>query len=211
MPPYLQSKLLRVLQEKQVKRIGGQKETAVDIRFMSASNQDLASMVENDEFRMDLFYRINILSLEIPPLRERKDDIPVLVEYFMKQDIKTYGKDITTITPLAMEKLLNYHWPGNIRELQNVVERAVAISEDTSIRAKDIIVNKNGSHLEDEFEKELSLKDTLEKIEREIILNTLKGSESIRAAARSLGVTHTLLINRIKKYNILDKEWKLQF
>src|SRR5699024_4939063 len=115
------------------------------------------------------------------------------------------------ITPLAMEKLLNYHWPGNIRELQNVVERAVAISEDTSIRAKDIIVNKNDSHLEDEFEKELSLKDTLEKIEREIILNTLKESESIIAASRRLVITHILLINRIKKYNSIAKEWKLQF
>lgn len=211
MPPHLQSKLLRVLQTKQVKRIGGQKENPIDIRFICASSQDLTAMIEKGEFRPDLFYRINILSLEIPPLRERKDDIPVLVEYFIKQNTKTYGKDISSITPLAMEKLLNYHWVGNIRELQNVMERAVAISEETNIRAKDIIIDENNSQHEDEFAKELSLKDTLEKIEREIIINTLRKSESIRAAARSLDVTHTLLINRIKKYNILDEEWKLKF
>lgn len=207
MAPHLQSKFLRVLQERSIRRIGGVKEIPVNIRIISATNKDISNLIKSDKFRLDLFYRINIFTVEIPALRERREDIPILVEYFVERQAKRYGKSILNVNPQAMDKLISYKWPGNIRELQNVIERAVALSDEFGITEKDIVINR-------ELEKNIittstsSLKDMISEIERKIILDTLKNSSSIREASRALDVTHTLLINRIKRYNISDDEWK---
>lgn len=208
MAPHLQSKLLRVLQERSIRRIGGVKEIPTNIRVISATNKNINDMIQNNEFRLDLFYRINIFTVNIPSLRERKEDIPILVEYFVKRQAKRYGKEILNVKPEAMDKLLSYSWPGNIRELQNVIERAVALSDEFGIDEKDIVINHELENAIVDTDK-TSLKGIMAEIERKIVLDALKGNSSIRAAARSLDVTHTLLINRIKKYNISDSEWKI--
>lgn len=207
MPHHLQSKLLRVLQEKSIRRIGGHRESPIDVRIISATNQDINKLVHNNEFRLDLLYRINIFNIEIPSLRERKEDIPILVEYFIENHSRRYGKNVSGIGPSAMDKLFAYDWPGNIRELQNIIERAVALTEGHTIEEKDIIIN-NGLEPLKKIPKASSLKDIVGEVEREVIVKALRESKSIRAAARKVEVTHTLLINRIKKYEILDEEWK---
>lgn len=207
MAPHLQSKLLRVLQEKSIRRIGSHKEAPIDVRIITATNQNIDDLVANEKFRLDLLYRINIFSIDIPPLRERKEDIPILVEYFANKHFKRYGKAIEGLEPKTMKKLVSYNWPGNIRELQNVLERAVALTPDNTIKEKDIMLNYKLERSEKLSDKS-SLNEIIGSYERDIILDTLKNSSSIREAARKLDVTHTLLINRIKKYDILDEEWK---
>lgn len=200
MPPHLQAKLLRVLQEKKVRKLGSNKETNIDVRIISATNRDIYKMVESNQFRLDLLYRINIFTLVIPSLRERKSDIRVLVNHYINEYSQKYCKNVEEITLEAMKKLLDYKWYGNVRELQNVLERTIALINSSKITEKDIIIN-------DEFDKDYikqstSLKETLGEVEKEIIVEALKNNKSIRKAAKQLGVTHTLLVNRIKKYNI---------
>lgn len=207
MPPHLQSKLLRVLQEKSIRRIGGHTEISIDIRIITATNKDIDLLIKDGKFRLDLFYRINIFGVEIPPLRERKEDIPILVEYFTESHVRRYGKNIKGLEPKAMKKLISYNWPGNIRELQNAIERAIALSSDAIVKEKDIILDYNIERNENLSDKS-SLLEIVGTYERNIILESLKNNVSIRDTARKLDVTHTLLINRIKKYNILDEEWK---
>lgn len=207
MAPHLQSKMLRVLQEKAIRRIGSHSEIAIDVRIITATNQDIDELIKTDKFRLDLLYRINIFSVEIPPLRERKDDIPILVEHFTASHTKRYGKKIEGLEPKAMKKLISYNWPGNIRELQNVLERAIALTSDKYIKEKDIMLNYNLERNENLANKS-SLNDIIGGYERNVILDALRNCSSIREAARKLDVTHTLLINRIKKYEILDEEWR---
>lgn len=200
MAPHIQAKLLRVLQERKVRRVGGHREIPIDSRLISATNQNLDEMVRNKEFRLDLLFRINIFNINIPPLRERKEEIPVLFEYFSNMHAERYGKTITGIEPEAMRKLIDYDWPGNVREFQNVLERAVALSTTKTILAKDIILNYQLT-AETSFPGN-SLKECLETLERQMITEALRTSGSIRGAAKKLHVTHTLLINRLKKYGI---------
>jgi formate hydrogenlyase transcriptional activator len=129
LPLELQPKLLRVLQEKQIERLGGSHTLPVDVRIIAATNQDLWRMVQERNFRADLYYRLNVFPIMLPPLRERKDDIPLLVEHFVEGYAKKAGKNITSIDTKTLELCMEYDWPGNIRELQNVVERAVIVSE----------------------------------------------------------------------------------
>jgi len=199
MAPHLQAKLLRVLQEKMVRRVGSPKEVSIDIRLISATNQNIDVMVQNKEFRLDLLFRINIFNIEIPPLRDRKEDLPILVEHFTRIYSKRYNKSIKGIDQDAMRKLINYNWPGNVREFQNVLERAIALTTSKNIRDKDIILSYN---LMTEDFTGGSLTESVEKLEKKMIIESLKTSKSIREAARNLDVTHTLLINRMKKYNI---------
>lgn len=198
--PHLQAKLLRVLQEKKVRRVGSHKEVAFDARLISATNQNIDEMVKNKEFRLDLLFRINIFNVNIPPLRERKEDLPILFEYFARIHSERYNKNIFKIEQNAMRKLINYNWPGNVREFQNVLERAVALSTTKEILSKDIFLNYNivpeGSIVGN------SLKECIENLEKRKITESLKTNKSIRETARNLEVTHTLLINRMKKYNI---------
>ncbi len=204
MAPHLQAKLLRVLQEKRVRRVGGTDEINVDVRLISATNQNIDEMVKNREFRIELLFRINIFSIHIPALRERKEDIPVLYEYFVGIHAKRYSKEIDGIDREAMKKLIGYNWPGNVREFQNVLERAVALSTAKYIVPKDIFLNYDiVPHENSDIN---SLKDYLESLEKKKIIEGLRQSRSIREAAKNLNVTHTLLINRMKKYGIDIKQ-----
>lgn len=200
MAPHLQAKLLRVLQEKKVRRVGSASEVNFDVRLISATNQNIDEMVKNKEFRLDLLFRINIFNINIPPLRERKEDLPILFEYFAHIHSERYHKDIVGIEQNAMRKLINYNWPGNVREFQNVLERAIALSTTKEILIKDIFLNYD--IIPEENIAGNSLKECIENLEKNKIVNCLKTSKSIREAAKSLEVTHTLLINRMKKYNI---------
>lgn len=200
MAPHLQAKLLRVLQEKKVRRVGSPNEINVDVRLISATNQNIDQMVKNKEFRLELLFRINIFNINIPPLRERKEDLPILYEHYANIHSRRYHKEIAGIDKEAMRKLINYNWPGNVREFQNVLERAVALSTTKEIMPKDILLNYD-IVLEENTETK-SLKEYMESLEKRRIVECLRQSKSIREAARSLDVTHTLLINRMKKYNI---------
>lgn len=200
MAPHLQAKLLRVLQEKKVRRVGSSNEVNVDVRLISATNQNIDEMVKNKEFRLELLFRINIFNINIPSLRERKEDLPILYEHYINIHSKRYHKEITGIDKDAMRKLINYNWPGNVREFQNVMERAVALSTTKAIMPKDIFLNYD---IVPEADTDAgSLRKYIENLEKKKIIESLRQSRSIREAARSLDVTHTLLINRMKKYNI---------
>ncbi len=138
MPLSVQTKLLRVLQEKKIRRIGGKEEIPVDVRVIGATNRDLEAMVREGKFREDLFFRLNVIHIYLPPLRDRKEDIPVLLECMIKKFSKEYGKRIKGYTKGFLETLLEYNWPGNVRELENVVKRAIALSSKNILSAKDI-------------------------------------------------------------------------
>ncbi|MGD9568911.1 MAG: sigma-54 interaction domain-containing protein [Sedimentibacter sp.] len=200
MAPHLQAKLLRVLQEKKVRRVGSPNELNVDVRLISATNQNIDQMVKNKEFRIELLFRINIFNINIPPLRERKEDLPILYEHFVNIHSNRYHKNILGIDKEAMRKLINYNWPGNVREFQNVLERAVALSTTREIMPKDIFLNYD--IVPEENTEGKTLKEYMEALEKKKIVQCLKESKSIREAARNLDVTHTLLINRMKKYKI---------
>jgi transcriptional regulator of aroF, aroG, tyrA and aromatic amino acid transport len=200
MAPHLQAKLLRVLQDKKVRRVGGHNEVTIDVRLISATNQNIDEMVNKKEFRLELLFRINIFNINIPPLRERKEDLPILYEHYITVHSKRYHKEITGIDRDAMRKLINYNWPGNVREFQNVLERAVALSTTKKIMPRDIFLNYD--IVPDVNTDVSSLKEYLEGLEKKKIIESLRQSRSIREAARNLEVTHTLLINRMKKYNI---------
>ncbi|GLI51526.1 ATPase AAA [Tepidanaerobacter syntrophicus] len=208
MPPHLQAKLLRVLQESKIRKVGSNTFENINVKVITATNKNLYKMVEDGQFRLDLLYRINTFSLTVPPLRERREDINELIEHFIKIYSGKYGKKINGIAPQALKKLLAYNWPGNVRELQNVLERAIAFTKGNEIDAEDIVLNNLS--VQNQINESMSLKNTLDEVERNIILNTLKHSSSIREAARTLQVTHTMLINRIKKYGIKNSEWRFQ-
>ena len=161
-------------------------------------------MVKNKEFRLELLFRINIFNINIPSLRERKEDLPILYEHYINIHSKRYHKEITGIDKDAMRKLINYNWPGNVREFQNVMERAVALSTTKAIMPKDIFLNYD---IVPEADTDAgSLRKYIENLEKKKIIESLRQSRSVREAARSLDVTHTLLINRMKKYNIDVKQ-----
>ena len=201
MPLATQAKLLRVLQERTFERVGGTSPLQVDVRFIVATNKNLTEMVKAGTFREDLFYRINVFALHLPPLRERREDIPVLVEHFLASAEKA-----AQISPQTMQLLLGYPWPGNVRELQNIIERAAVIAEGTI----------EPSHLPAYFRNEMkvlgtsegpdnliSLDDRIAQIEKGMIIEamTRAGGVQIRAA-QLLGINQRSLWHRIKKYNI---------
>ncbi|GAV25767.1 sigma-54-dependent Fis family transcriptional regulator [Carboxydothermus islandicus] len=201
LPTHLQAKLLRVLQEGKVRRIGGQEEIPVDIRIIAATNRNLEGMVREGKFREDLYFRLNVFPLQIPPLRERVEDIEVLAYHFLNTFAKRRGIQNFEITENALNKLKRYSWPGNVRELQNVIERALTLADDGVIEDKDIILdNPQKTHF-----VVRTLEEAVNQVEKELIERALKQYPSIRQAAKSLGVTHTTLRNKIKKLKLTDK------
>jgi DNA-binding NtrC family response regulator len=140
MPPTLQAKLLRFLEEKRFRRVGGVKDIDVDVRIVAATNRDVAKLIADGKFREDLFYRLNIIGLDLPPLRDRGDDIRLLAEYYVDVYAREFRRNIHSLTPAAMAKLAAYDWPGNVRELRNTIERAVLLSKQTSIGEEDLVL-----------------------------------------------------------------------
>ncbi len=207
MPLSLQAKMLRVIQEKKVRRIGGSKEIPINVRIITATNKNLAEMVDKQLFREDLYYRISVFPIYTPPLRERKDDIPLLVEHFLFHLNSRLEKNWQSLSPEAVEKLRQHNWPGNIRELKNVIERAAILSATPMIEAEFILFGKEvGKAIQGTKAEEaedlgtISLPALVERVEKQYIAAALKQTRSKRQAARLLGLTHTALLNRMKKY-----------
>jgi len=194
----MQVDLLRVLQEKEITRIGSNKTIQVDFRVVSASNRDLADMVREGTFREDLFYRLNVYYIEIPPLRERKDDIGLLVEHFIKGLRRKTGKQIEGVTTQALNLLTKYNWPGNVRELENVVERAFVTTHDVQITT-DGFDFLNDSKLEQYTHTTMSLSA----MEKEHVKKILESCNfNISTASKILEIDRTTLYNKIKKYGL---------
>lgn len=213
MPLLLQSKLLRVLQEKEIERLGGSKTIKVDVRIIAATNKDLEKMVQEGTFREDLYYRLNVIQIHIPPLRERREDIPVLIYYFLDKFNKIYGKNLK-ISDELVELLTNYDWPGNIRQLQNTLERMVILAKKPVLTKEDLPVDIKKS-LKDfvkkpepakptiKEEKKVHLPKTIEEIERENIIKALEETNYVvKKAAEKLGMTPRQVRYRMEKYNI---------
>jgi DNA-binding NtrC family response regulator len=203
MNQYLQSKFLRVLETQSFMRVGGSREIHVDVRFIAASNKNLAEMVNTGEFRKDLYYRLKVVVLEIPPLRERREDILLLANLFVEEGNKELGKSITGISGEAKDLLLDYSWPGNVRELRNILERAMILSTKEEISPETLPIELR-EQLGAPRSVPLNLSEfSLEAVERKHIsevLSMAKGNKS--KAARSLGISRSTLREKLKKYAI---------
>ena len=205
MPLPLQTKLLRVLQQRELMRIGGSKSIPLDIRVIASTNKDLREEVRQGRFREDLFYRLNVVPIALKPLRERREDIPYLTEHFCRVFGKKYGKRIQ-IGSAAMELILDYPWPGNIRELENLVERIVVTSPDGPVSRGSVYraLNPSVSPPADRQEEGLPLRQQMAAYEREIILHALERAGSMRKAAKALGVDHSTLVKKCRQYALED-------
>jgi len=209
LPLGAQAKILRVIQEKSVRRIGGAKEIPVNTRIITATSRLLEQMIKDNEFREDLYYRINVLPINVPPLKERIEDIPLLAEHFLSRAAQKVGIKPKKLSVAATEKLFNHDWPGNIRELKNVIERASIISDRDVMDETAIIF---GHEIEGTIKglrttpfQDLdtdSLKTMVGRYEKEIIESTLNKYPSIRKSASALDISHTTLLNKMKKYEI---------
>jgi len=197
MPPALQPKLLRVLQEQEFERLGGTRTHRVDVRLVAATNRNLLEMMERGEFREDLYYRLNVFPVLLPPLRERREDIPALVEHFVEVFGRRMGRQIEHIPQQMMSAFSSYEWPGNIRELQNLIERAVILSKDGVLRNPLRKIGRQNT-----FGHPTTLRDA----ERELILRTLETVGWViggaAGAAAKLGLKRTTLINKMQKLGI---------
>ena len=208
LPMGMQVKLLRVLQEREFRRVGGTKNLPLDIRLVAATNQDLVQMVKDGTFREDLFYRLNVVSVELPPLRERKSDIPLLINCFYEQQT---GKDIYPIEPRALEILLNYDWPGNIRELQNLVERCLVLGGVGELKIDCLppqmqLTKKGLSCILDEIPDGFKLEPWLEGVERDVLSKALEKAGGVRTkAAELLGISFRSIRYRLDKLGIGDE------
>ncbi len=204
MPLALQAKILRALQEGEIDRVGGTKPVAVDVRVIATTNRDLVEEVHKGRFREDLFFRLNVVPLHIPPLRERKGDIPLLANFFLEKYAALNGKGIKGFSPETMKLLEEYSWPGNVRELENVVHRAVLLAKGPVIEPKDLVIDEGlASRIDPPIKPGTSLKE----MERWLILETLKKVGGNRTqAARLLGVSVRTIRNKLKEYKINGKD-----
>jgi DNA-binding NtrC family response regulator len=200
MPSSMQVKLLHVIQEKRIFRVGGVRPIDLDIRIIAATNRDLKKEVESGNFREDLFYRLNVVNIHIPTLAERQDDIPLLITHFISNYNKAFGKKIRGISPLALEILLHYDFPGNIRELKNIIERAVALSDQDFIEPDDL--PPDIQQLDFRTFESVDM-ESLEKIEKRHIISVLQRTSFNRPlTAKILGIPRTTLWRRLKAYGI---------
>ncbi len=208
MPPSLQVKLLRVLQEMEFERVGGTKTIKVDVRVLSASNRNIKEDVADGIFREDLFYRLNVIHVTVPPLSERTEDIRLLVNHFIEKYQSDEGKGHIELNPEAWKAVYNHTWPGNVRELENVIERAVVLNSDDLITVDDLPPEFSKSETELDVEKFIPmnapLQKTLEEIEEKMVRRALTQCRNVQAhAAEQLGITKSLIQHKIKKYNII--------
>ena len=209
----IQSKLLRLIQDKEIERVGSNKTIKVDVRLIIATNVDLSDAVRKGEFREDLYYRINVVPVKLPPLRERTEDIPELVRYFIDKFSRSFRKDVSKITDSALSILMNYKWPGNIRELENLMERLVAITDTNFISQEDIPVE---FYINEKIKAETDeglLERACNTFERNFILKTMEQERWSRTrTANILGIPISTLkykFNRLEIYNILAQRKKL--
>ncbi len=199
--PKLQLNLLRILQERNFFRVGGTEQITVDVRVIAATNRDLEAAVHEGRFRDDLFYRLNVINIHLPPLRDRKEDIPLLVHNFIERIGPELGREVNDVSEGALKILMNYNWPGNVRELENAVERAIVTCKAKVLTEDDLgFLNTNGN---DKRQWTIPTEMTLEEIENQAITATLKRTHgNIKEASTILGVDRSTLYDRIKRYNL---------
>ncbi len=206
--PTTQIKLLRVIQEREFERVGGTATIKTDVRVITATNRSLEQLIEEGTFRQDLYYRLNVFPIHVPPLRERKTDIPLLADFFVEKYSKVNHKNIRRISTPSIDMLMSYHWPGNVRELENCLERAVLLSSDHVI---------HGHHLPPTLQTaeasgtahQGTLDGTVERLERDLIMDALKASRGNKAkAARALGITERIMGLRVRRYTIDPKRFR---
>ena len=208
MPPSLQVKLLRVLQEMEFERVGGTKTIKVDVRILTASNRKLKEDIESGIFREDLFYRLNVVQIEVPPLKDRIEDIPLLVAHFIEKFQPAKKRNIE-LAPEVWKALYSYHWPGNIRELENTIERALVMSSDETIILGDLpdyLVKKEEEKIDLDkiVPRNLTLAEALEQIEGKLIVRALKSTNNVQSkAAEMLGISRHVMHYKMKKYGML--------
>jgi two-component system NtrC family response regulator len=208
MSPGVQVTLLRVLQNREFERVGGNKTIRVDVRLIAASNRDLKEEIPRGTFREDLYYRLNVVHIEVPPLRDRREDLPLLIRYFLERFSKELNKETPTLSPEAMEVVMDYPWPGNIRELENMLERAVILDSGSLIQAEDLPIHPKDRPNQDWSVDEvippgLKLNEVLEMVEKRMILNALAKTGHVQShAADLLGIARNLLFYKIKKFNL---------
>ena len=195
----MQVKLLRVIQERELQRVGGDQTVKVDVRILAATNRDLRREVEEGRFRQDLYYRLNVVSLQLPPLRDRSEDIPLLAMHFLKTFAERNAKAVKGFTPAAMDRLLKYAWPGNVRELENAVERAVVLLIGEYVSERELPPSLTEESEAGKAPKRDFGNMTLEEIERMAVLDTLEqvgGNKS--EAARRLGINRKTLLAKLE-------------
>ena len=205
--PGIQVKLLRVLQEREFERVGGTQTLSFDSRIIAATNQDLEAAIKRGAFREDLFYRLNVFSITLPPLRERKEDIPALVETFCQHQTQRLNRPVSSLTQRALEVMMAYEWPGNVRELQNVIERAAILAEGEEIDVKHLPLSMDSSRPAHVTlpEEDVDFDEEMEKFERQLILHAYENSNRVKArTAKMLGIDRNRLRYKLKKYGIDD-------
>ena len=211
LPGQLQVKLLRVLQEGEIRRIGESKPIQIDVRIVAATVKDLSKEVNEGHFREDLFYRLNVLPIHIPPLRERKEDIPLLIQHFIGKYNQTMNKNVADVDHNALDTLMNYKWYGNVRELENTIERAIVLSEKNNIELENLPIEiqnfKEEFQLEVLSEEEYSIKKASKSLEVNLIKKALRRTKGNHThAARLLEISHRALLYKIKEYGIVESE-----
>lgn len=207
----IQAKLLRALQERKIRRVGGTHEIGVDVRVIAATNRDLRAMVADGRFRDDLYYRINVLSIDVPPLRERREDIPVLIDYFLKKHTRNTSRLVRGLTPETRQLMVNYSWPGNVRQLESAIERAILLCEGDEITLDDLpseVRQEVGPAAEGAF-KLPAEGINFEEVERNLITQAMEQTDyNITKAAKLLGLTFRTLQYRLEKFGIKKPEGK---
>jgi transcriptional regulator with PAS, ATPase and Fis domain len=200
----MQAKLLRVLQEREVKRLGAEYTCPVDVRIICATNKDLLSLVNEGLFREDLYYRINVINLHLPPLRERKEDIPELINFAIKELNKNLKQFITAISPEALELLTNHDWPGNIRELKNVLETAMNFCKGNIIDVEALPLSLNSTYLSPKPPKDKNLHSKVLDVEKEELASALKQYNGNRKkVANAMNISKSTLYRLMKKHNFI--------
>jgi TyrR family helix-turn-helix protein/PAS domain S-box-containing protein len=204
--PHLQAKLLRVLQDGKVRRIGGTREMPVHVRILAATNRNLEDLLQKGWFREDLYYRLNVIPLFLPPLRARKEDIPLLTQIFLKRFAARLQKSVNTISETALRKLIEYHWPGNIRELENVIERAVNIVTGPVVLFEHIILDQDFAPAAKAGDSPVDPTRPLEEIvaeaERTALAQAMQKYSTSRRLGAALGLSHTAVLKKIRKYSL---------
>jgi two-component system response regulator AtoC len=210
MKPFLQSKILRVLENQTFMRVGGEREIKVDVRIIAATNKDLESLVKEGLFRKDLYYRLKVMVVEMPPLRERVEDILLLSNLFIEENNREHGKNIKGFSEEAKKLMIQYHWPGNVRELKNIIERAMILTDQEFITPKHLPfelkqAERYGQGGKDselfEIPEEMSL-DHMEKVHLSKVLERLDWNKS--KASKVLGISRATLRAKLKRYNLSD-------
>lgn len=206
LPSLTQSKILRVLQEKEIRRLGGRDAIKADVRIIAATNKDIEKEMKNARFREDLYYRLRVVTIQLPPLRERREDIPELVNHFLERYNNEFGKRIEGVDEAAMKAIVEYHWPGNVRQVESVIERAVLMCESGTVQLKDIKSELRLSQQEGIFDLDIPEEGIIfEDLEKELLKKAMKKANNVAAkAARLLGMSYKTFWYRWEKFGLAD-------